>query len=180
MRLLHSAFAASIKAGFLNKSMAVPAIVFAATIIPFLPMLVPPAATACQLCAVVPGTQVAVPKPMVGTTQLTSPTSVEPPPLGSGRPGTTEEVDAKSVCNMPGVCWICFAKASSVGFKVYPPTVCKFEFISVASFSFGKISYTPPITSNSYLVPVPKAAPSAAFSKRFQTSITISRCGERT
>ena len=45
---------------------------------PLWPMLMPPAATACQLCAGVPGTQVAVPKPAVGTAQLTSPTSVEP------------------------------------------------------------------------------------------------------
>ena len=35
---------------------------------------------ACQECAGVPGTQVAVPIPTVGTTQLTSATSVEPPP----------------------------------------------------------------------------------------------------
>ena len=41
-------------------------------------MLMPPAATACQLWAGVPGTQVAVPNPAVGTTQLTSPTSVDP------------------------------------------------------------------------------------------------------
>ena len=33
-------------------------------------MLMPPAATACQVCAEVPGTQVAVPKPTVGTSQL--------------------------------------------------------------------------------------------------------------
>ena len=45
---------------------------------PLCPMLMPPAATACQLCAGVPGTHVAVPKPAVGTAQLTSPTSVEP------------------------------------------------------------------------------------------------------
>ena len=41
-------------------------------------MLIPPAATACQLWAGVPGTHVAVPNPAVGTFQLTSPTSVEP------------------------------------------------------------------------------------------------------
>ena len=54
--------------------------VFAATIMPLLPILVPPAAIACQECADVPGTQVAVVSPAVGTTQLTSATSVEPPP----------------------------------------------------------------------------------------------------
>jgi hypothetical protein len=40
--------------------------------------------TACQLCAAVPGTHVAVDKPAVGTTQLTSPTSVEPKPTPEG------------------------------------------------------------------------------------------------
>ena len=40
----------------------------------------PPAATACHECAGVPGTHVAVRNPMVGTTQLTSPTSVDPMP----------------------------------------------------------------------------------------------------
>ena len=54
--------------------------VLAATIIPLLPIEVPPAAIACQEWAGVPGTQVAVPIPTVGTTQLTSATSVDPPP----------------------------------------------------------------------------------------------------
>ena len=56
----------------------------AARTIPLRPMLVPPAATACQECAEVPGTQQAVVNPAVGTTQETSPTSVEPVPT-SGR-----------------------------------------------------------------------------------------------
>ena len=43
------------------------AIVFADTIIPLVPISVPPHATACQLCAAVPGTHVAVRKPTVGT-----------------------------------------------------------------------------------------------------------------
>jgi hypothetical protein len=40
-------------------------------------MLIPPAATACQLWAGVPGTQVAIWTLAVGTTQLMSPTSVD-------------------------------------------------------------------------------------------------------
>ena len=52
----------------------------AATSAPFNPIDVLPIATACHECAAVPGTQVAVLKPAVGTFQLTSPTSVEPPP----------------------------------------------------------------------------------------------------
>ena len=43
-------------------------------------MVVPPAATACHECAAVPGTQVAAESCTVGTTQLTSPTSVDPAP----------------------------------------------------------------------------------------------------
>ena len=59
----------------------------AARIIPLRPMVVPPAATACHECADVPGTQHAVVNPTVGTTQETSPTSVEPdrPPAPSAR-----------------------------------------------------------------------------------------------
>ena len=54
--------------------------VLAATTIPFSPIEVPPAAIACQEWAGVPGTQVAALIPAVGTTQLTSATSVETPP----------------------------------------------------------------------------------------------------
>jgi ketosteroid isomerase-like protein len=50
---------------------------FAATIIPFCPILMPALAAACQVWATTPGTKVAVSKPIVGTFQLTSPTSVE-------------------------------------------------------------------------------------------------------
>ena len=63
----------------MKRSTAVNASVLAATIIPFMPIVVPPAATACHECEGVPGTQVAVRNPAVGTTQLTSATSVEPP-----------------------------------------------------------------------------------------------------
>ena len=63
--------------GFLNKFTPVSAIVLAALIIPLKPISIPLQATACQLCAGTPGTQVAVESPAVGTTQLTSPTSVE-------------------------------------------------------------------------------------------------------
>ena len=70
--------ASKIALGSSINCMPVKASVFAATIIPFIPILVPPAATACQLCAEVPGTQVAALKPTVGTAKLTSPTSVDP------------------------------------------------------------------------------------------------------
>ena len=51
---------------------------FAATTMPLRPTLAPEQATACQLWPGVPGTNVATRKLIVGTTQLTSPTSVEP------------------------------------------------------------------------------------------------------
>ena len=44
------------------------AIVLLATSIPLMPISVPPQATACQLCAGVPGTQVAALIPTVGNT----------------------------------------------------------------------------------------------------------------
>ena len=71
--------------GSLNRSIAVSAMLLAATIIPFTPIDVPPAATACQLWAGVPGTQVAAVSCTVGTFQLTSPRSVDALPMpGSG------------------------------------------------------------------------------------------------
>lgn len=52
-------------------------------------MLEPAAATFCQLCPADPGTNVAVDKPTVGVTQLTSDTSVDPPiALVSSRAGS--------------------------------------------------------------------------------------------
>ena len=65
----------------MKTSWAVKAMVLAAINIPLMPILVPPAATACQVCAEVPGTHVAALMPAVGTFQLTSPTSVDPPPF---------------------------------------------------------------------------------------------------
>src|SRR5262245_22642299 len=60
------------------RSHAVAASTFAANNIPFLPIVVPPHATACHECPGVPGTQHAVEKPDVGTCHEMSPTSVEP------------------------------------------------------------------------------------------------------
>src|SRR5580704_2179722 len=67
--------------GSWNRSQAVAARTRLARSIPFRPMPVPPAATACHECAEVPGTQQPVENPAVGTTQETSPTSVEPLPI---------------------------------------------------------------------------------------------------
>ena len=53
--------------GSSNNCMPVSVNAFAAIINPFDPIEVPPAATACQLWAGVPGTQVAARSPAVGT-----------------------------------------------------------------------------------------------------------------
>ena len=106
--------------------MAVVAIVLAASIIPCVPMLVPPEATACQLCAEVPGTQVAETNPMVGTNQEMSPTSVEPLLKGSGNPGLMIFVKFKSAFRMPMVSCNCLAKAFSCAVNTYPPMDTKF------------------------------------------------------
>jgi hypothetical protein len=78
-----SARARRTRSGCRTRSTAVCAIVRPATSMPFVPIDVPPAATACHECAVVPGTHVAVLRPAVGTFQLTSPTSVDAEPVGA-------------------------------------------------------------------------------------------------
>src|SRR6202051_651653 len=72
-----SARAACTSAGFEKRSIAVSASTFDATTIPSCPMLMPAEAEACQVWGATPGTKVAVVNPIVGTAQLTSPTSVE-------------------------------------------------------------------------------------------------------
>src|SRR5687767_6822159 len=79
-RLVCSAFAAVSNCGSENRSQALAASVRAARFIPFLAIVVPPQATACQECPGVPGAQQAALNPATGTTQETSPTSVDPPP----------------------------------------------------------------------------------------------------
>jgi len=83
--------------GLLKASIIAPASVFAAIHIPFDPMLVPPAATACQLWAAVPGTQVAVLNPAVGTIHLMSLTSVLPPLSSSGPNFSIVLVDSSGI-----------------------------------------------------------------------------------
>src|SRR5258707_14112745 len=66
--------------------MTVRASVFAALTMPLRPIDEPAQAAFCQLCPGVPGTAVAVLRPIAGTTQLTSPASVDAlGAFGSGR-----------------------------------------------------------------------------------------------
>src|SRR5262245_37060614 len=77
-RRVNSSLAAESDKGLVYKSHAVAAKTLAAKFIPCRAMDVPPLATACHECPGTPGTKHAVEKPVVGTTQDTSPTSVEP------------------------------------------------------------------------------------------------------
>src|SRR5687767_4657431 len=77
-RLRKLSRAASTSAGVVSSSHAERASTFAAIVIPLRPIELPEQATACQLWPGVPGTNVAVRNCAVGTTQLTSPTSVDP------------------------------------------------------------------------------------------------------
>src|SRR5690606_29120385 len=89
--------------GFAYRSMAVSAKTLAVLINDLVPMVVPPAATFCQLCPGLPGTNVAVPNETVGTFQLTSPTSEDPPPAdgNSSANGCTLATSSNAVTGNP-------------------------------------------------------------------------------
>src|SRR5688572_31459274 len=108
--------------GVVNRSAAVRAIVFAATIIPLAPMLMPDAATACHECAAVPGTHVAAPICTVGTFQLTSATSVEPVLLPPNCHGEMVQALSSDFAPLPNDCCSVFANASSSALYFTPPT----------------------------------------------------------
>ena len=90
----------------------------------------PDAATACQLCAGVPGTHVAVVRPTVGDTQLMSATSVDPPP-SAREMGTTSAicVIARVVGSVPAMR---AAQAFSGALHVTPPTCFRLRCITSA------------------------------------------------
>ena len=120
-----SVLAARRISGDWNRSQAVAASTRAARTIPLRPMVVPPAATACQEWAEVPGTQQAVVNPAVGTTQETSPTSVEPEPPCPLRSATPRQVPpdaggSDSVLRMPA--------ANSASLASYCRSFCRIEF----------------------------------------------------
>src|SRR6218665_162237 len=175
----NSLLADAIKAGFVKASTITPARTLDAAFIPFMPMDIPPAATACQLCAEVPGTHVAVDSPAVGTTQLTSATSVEPW-FSSDQllKSSIEAVDSKGGGLERVVC-IFFPNSFSSAVRTKPPTDFKFSFIAMASDLLPNISYTPLIISYSMRVSVPNAAPLALFTKRSHMALTSVRLGWR-
>jgi hypothetical protein len=95
LRSLNSAFTASTFLESSKRSTIVMANVFDACNIPLCPMDIPPQATTAHECHGVPMGAVATLNRMVGTTQLTSPTSVEPPPAF----GSVASKGSTIVCN---------------------------------------------------------------------------------
>ena len=141
----------------------------------------PPAATACQLWAEVPGTQVAVDSPVVGTTQLTSPTSVDPPPAGSTPNSAISASEPSGQAEPPtNESWIFMAKARSASVYSTPPTLRRLASITCPRATLGTRSYSPWMTSYSIPVPVPIAAPSAARATRSNSLSTVGASGCRT
>src|ERR1039457_1926198 len=100
-------------------------------------MLVPAHAAACHVCAPTPGTNVAATNCAVGTTQLTSPTSVDADPQPSDLTTCT--------CSGPGLLTgapsvFCNSSANrrSSGANSYPPAFCMARPNTSASASFGR------------------------------------------
>src|SRR5688572_2478990 len=116
--------------------------VFAATIIPLAPMLMPDAATACHECAAVPGTHVAAPICTVGTFQLTSATSVDPVLLPPNVHGAMTHALSSVFAWLPNDCCSDLANASSSALYFTPPTCCNRLYMTFASASFSRVGYT--------------------------------------
>ncbi len=149
-----------------------------ARIIPLRPMVVPPAATACHECALVPGTQQAVVNPTVGTTHETSPTSVEPVPRSPVRLVSCAMLatgaDSGRVFRM--------REANSVSFSSYFKSLsrARFAWAIRPSAWLGTISRIPPRYWVSSLVSVARAPASAHLRSRGYSSCTTAERGWRT
>src|ERR1700730_9357748 len=101
--------------GSVNRSIVVSAIDLAATIIPLTPIEPPAHAVACQLCAGMPGTNVALVIDTVGTFQLTSARSVDAPPPPDDDRSTVSCDPSGTVGGSVSVLRICSANACSSG-----------------------------------------------------------------
>ena len=102
-----------------------------------------------------PGAQQTVLNPVVGVTQETSPTSVEPmlmPPVLS----FTSETEDRGCGSMSDFC-ISFANAISSGEKLNSANARKLRTVTRVSVSFGNILCIPPRYSTSSLVSVASA-----------------------
>ncbi len=137
-RFSNDVFAASMAFGFCARSTTESAIVRAATSIPFRPMLVPACAAACHECAEVPGAQVAAVNETVGTTQLTSPTSLDAGPDPSYRSAITVSGPG-SFCALENVFWICSANRRSSAVYSYPPALRMLRPTTSLSASLGRM-----------------------------------------
>src|SRR5262245_32893873 len=118
-------------AGSVNRSSVVNAIDFAATIIPFTPIVPPAQAVACQLCAGTPGANVAAVNDTVGTFQLTSAKSVDELLTAPDRIGRTCSCDPTATSGgSVNVFRISSANFTSSGVYEKPPTRSRFLVIT--------------------------------------------------
>src|SRR5260221_14521120 len=107
---------------------------------PLRPMLDPAQAVDCQLCPGVPGTKVAVVNCAVGRTQLTSATSVDPPPDPSPLIDCTFSwLPRGSTFSRLNDLANSTAKACSSGVYLTPPTRRRFLSNSATSVSLGRM-----------------------------------------
>jgi hypothetical protein len=127
----------------MNRSHAVAAKVRAASTIPCRPIVVPPAATACQECADVPGTQHAAMNPAVGTTHDTSATSVEPVPAPLTA-ASTRPTDSSGGTGCENVVWMRAANARSSALYAMSFNRARLACAAAESAVFGSISTIPP------------------------------------
>src|SRR6266540_5216594 len=110
-------------AGSVNRSTVVSAIDFAATIIPFTPIVPPAQAVACQVWAGTPGANVAATMDTVGTFQLTSARSVDELFTAPVRIGRTTSCDPTATSGgSVSVFRISSANVASSGVYEKPPT----------------------------------------------------------
>jgi hypothetical protein len=162
---LNSAFASASSLESWYRSQAFAASTLAASTIPFLPIVVPPQATACHEWAGVPGTQQAVENPLVGTCHDTSPTSVEPIvvlPLVSNTRPTSSTGGGLSVND---------SRRRTANFVSSPSYFRSFNFVrlsraNLASVSLGSSSIVPPRLTTSSRVSVARAPAWAHFNSR--------------
>ena len=185
IRLSKSAFASLTTAASWSRSASDRASALAATIIPLCPTGEPMAATFCQLWPGLPSAKQAVYSPLVGTIQLTSPTSVDPPSGGAGFSGSgsmtscsgfssfTPKASRSGSCSRR-------ANSASAAVKGGGPTFFKLRSRSFDRGRFGMISWQSVSICTRTLVRDIFAPPSAMSVSQSKSRSTSSWASERT